>query len=117
MSSFIDTPQILYQKYIYDHKIKIKGSDISSDHLRALNSDLKFTLDRISRKIANKWYLITLLVVVLVAALYTILMDGNPMIWNWMKYPVVIFYAYTVIEFFSNRKKLTSNIVLAEKLV
>ncbi|MEL6559575.1 MAG: hypothetical protein AAFQ94_15395 [Bacteroidota bacterium] len=43
--------------------------------------------------------------------------SGDPMIWHWMKYPVVIFYAYTVIEFFSNRKKLTANILLAEKLV
>lgn len=117
MSSFIDTPSILYHKYIYDHKTKIKDSNLSNDQLEALNSDLKSTLDRISRKIASKWYLTVLLVVILIAALYTILMEGNPEVWNWMKYPVVAFYAFTVIEFFGNRYRLTNNISRAEELI
>ena len=113
LGNSLNLPNNIYELKLLLHAQKLKNQEIDSiDH--SVNSELKNIMSNLNSRINNRWYIIPLLVVILILALWQFLIENQNPYWAYGKLPILLFGGIVTFDFHKTYNKLTQNIQKAE---
>ena len=80
------------------------------------NIELKNIIVRLNNRKKSSTFLIVFIILILVMGLWQFSLENNPY-WNYMKFPIILFFGFTLTRFIQGFKNLEENIKKVESTV
>jgi len=112
---FLSFPYDIYELKLLRH-LKIINNYKDFTELEKLNIELKNIIVRLNNRKKSSTLLIVFIILILVMGLWQFSLEKNPY-WNYMKFPIIIFFGFTIIRFIQGFKNLEENIKKVESTV
>jgi len=112
---FLSFPYDIYELKLLRH-LKIINNYKDFTELEKLNIELKNIIVRLNNRKKSSTFLIVFIILILVMGLWQFSLENNPY-WNYMKFPIILFFGFTLTRFIQGFKNLEENIKKVESTV
>ncbi|WP_288954483.1 hypothetical protein [uncultured Polaribacter sp.] len=114
LSFIMNLPNQFYELKLLKH-LKNINSKSEFDGIDKLNSELKIIIDKLNNRFKSNWSIIFLAFGILIMGIWQVLIEDKNPYWNYMKLPILAFYAIILFRFINTNKRLYENITETEK--
>ncbi|MDP3358939.1 MAG: hypothetical protein Q8S41_06265 [Lutibacter sp.] len=116
LSVILNLPNSLFELKLLKHFKKINDK-IDVEGIVDLNNDLKCIIDKLNNRIKNNWIVIVFSLLIMIMGIWQMLYENNNPYWEYMKFPILLFYVIILTKFMITNKKLQYNINESEKIL
>lgn len=113
-ASLIYTPTLIYQYMARLHVDFLERQRTIHQGAYYLNTQLVDLVEEMNETAASRLVTICFAVVILAVGIYHYLLDGQDIIWQYTKIPIVVFYAIQIVKFLRLYPRFRDNIKAVE---